>query len=66
MNVNRTHCNFAKKNKKDKVFKTISPSMDIQIASNFERLLFDVNNYNGEKVNKLMEQFKKEDLIKVD
>jgi threonine synthase len=27
-----------------KVYETISPSMDIQIASNFERLLYDLNN----------------------
>ena len=28
----------------EKVTETISPSMDIQIASNFERLIFDLNN----------------------
>ena len=28
----------------EKVSETISPSMDIQIASNFERLIFDLNN----------------------
>ncbi|MDB3982908.1 threonine synthase [Candidatus Pelagibacter sp.] len=28
----------------EKVHETISPSMDIQIASNFERLLYDLNN----------------------
>jgi len=27
----------------EKVFETISPSMDIQIASNFERLIYDLN-----------------------
>ena len=30
----------------EKVSETISPSMDIQLASNFERLLYDVNNHN--------------------
>ncbi len=30
--------------KAEKVSETISPSMDIQIASNFERLIFDLNN----------------------
>ena len=52
--------------KKDKVFSTISPSMDIQIASNFERLLFDINHKNGNKINELMKNFKNSGLIKVD
>jgi len=50
--------------KKDKVYKTISPSMDIQIASNFERLLYDIAPLNGKSVNTLMEDFKKTNLIK--
>ncbi len=50
---------------KEKVFKTISPSMDIQIASNFERLLFDINNCDGYKVNNLMEKFKNSRSIEV-
>ncbi len=29
------------------VFETISPSMDIQIASNFERLIYDLNNHDS-------------------
>ena len=33
---------------------TISPSMDIQVASNFERLLFDVLNQDDNKVSSLM------------
>ena len=33
---------------------TISPSMDIQISSNFERQLFESINYNSEKLNDLM------------
>ena len=32
-----------------KVEHTISPSMDIQIASNFERLIFDVCSCNSNK-----------------
>ncbi len=51
--------------KKEKVFETISPSMDIQIASNFERLLFDINKGNGSIVNTLMEKFKKSSFVKV-
>lgn len=33
---------------------TISPSMDIQISSNFERLLFELTGRNAERVNALM------------
>ena len=33
--------------------------MDIQIASNFERLLYDMTNENGEKVSKFMHVLKK-------
>ena len=40
--------------KSDSVSKTLSPSMDIQVASNFERLLFDLLNKNTEEVRKLM------------
>jgi threonine synthase len=29
------------------VYETISPSMDIQIASNFERLIYDLNNHDS-------------------
>jgi threonine synthase len=52
--------------KKDKVYRTISPSMDIQVASNFERLLFDLNSCNGKKINSIMESFKELGFIKVD
>ena len=30
----------------ESVFETNSPSMDIQIASNFERLMYDLNDYD--------------------
>ncbi len=36
---------------------TLSPSMDIQISSNFERLLFDLLGRDGAKVTALMKQF---------
>ncbi len=42
----------------EKVTETISPSMDIQIASNFERLIYDLNNHNDEKTIKAMKQIK--------
>ena len=38
-----------------KVEHTVSPSMDIQVASNFERLIFEVCSCNSDKVKKLME-----------
>ncbi len=36
---------------------TLSPSMDIQISSNFERLLFDLHNQDSNKINELMYNF---------
>ena len=32
----------------ENVSETISPSMDIQIASNFERLIYDLNNQSDD------------------
>ena len=40
------------------VRETLSPSMDIQLASNFERLIYYVNNSNSEKTAKIMKQVK--------
>ncbi|MDC3207695.1 threonine synthase [Candidatus Pelagibacter sp.] len=42
----------------EKVIETISPSMDIQLASNFERLIYDLNNNNDEKTIKAMKDIK--------
>ena len=42
----------------ENVFETISPSMDIQIASNFERLIFDLNNHNDKKTIDVMKGIK--------
>ena len=50
-----------------KVKHTVSPSMDIQVASNFERLIFDVCSQDSNKIIKLMKdlndkgEFKLED-----
>ena len=41
-----------------KVVHTISPSMDIQIASNFERLIFDISSLDSKKTSKLMNDLK--------
>lgn len=40
------------------VVPTLSPSMDIQISSNFERLLFDLCDRDGEAVQALMARFR--------
>ncbi len=47
-------------------FKTISPSMDILISSNLERLLFDLCDCDGTKVNDLMAQLKEKRRYQVD
>ena len=41
-----------------KVLETNSPSMDIQIASNFERLIYDINESNDLITNKIMKGIK--------
>ncbi len=40
------------------VKETLSPSMDIQLASNFERLIYYVNNYDSEKTAEIMKKVK--------
>ena len=42
------------------VIETLSPSMDIQVASNFERLIYDINNHNTDKTNNIMQGIKNE------
>ena len=42
----------------EKVIETISPSMDIQIASNFERLIYDLNNFDDKKTIDVMNDIK--------
>ncbi|ABV92888.1 threonine synthase [Dinoroseobacter shibae DFL 12 = DSM 16493] len=42
----------------DAVIPSISPSMDIQVSSNFERLLFDVYDRDGAAVAQLMDELK--------
>ena len=42
------------------VLETNSPSMDIQIASNFERLIYDLNNFDDNETQKIMSGIKEE------
>lgn len=53
---------------KQKMVETISPSMNIQVSSNFERLLFNVHNDLGkpEELAKLMKEFEKSGALKVE
>ena len=44
----------------ESVLETISPSMDIQIASNFERLIYDLNNFDDIKTKNAMDKIKNE------
>ena len=41
------------------VKETISPSMDIQLASNFERLIYYINNSDSEKTKEIMKKLNK-------
>ena len=43
---------------RDELQESISPSMNIQVASNFERLLFDTHDRDAETIDSLMTQFK--------
>jgi threonine synthase len=49
-----------------KVMPTLSPSMDIQVASNFERYLFDRLGGDAAKLCGLMEQFGREGQLRVE
>ena len=51
--------------KSNKVEETISPSMDIQVASNFERLLYDLYGKSSEKMKSIMMSIK-ENSFKID
>ena len=44
----------------EKVFETLSPSMDIQVASNFERLIYDLNEKDANLTSQIMKTIKKD------
>lgn len=48
------------------VHSTITPSMDIQISSNFERLLYDVYEHNGDRLREMMDNFGKTNRLEVE
>lgn len=52
---------FLSENKyeRGKLVPSLSPSMDIQVSSNFERLLFDLYDQDGDEINRLMTDFAK-------
>ncbi|AEE14536.1 threonine synthase [Thermodesulfobium narugense DSM 14796] len=52
-------------NRKRKFYKTISPSMDILISSNLERLLYDLSDSDAGYISKLMNQLKEKGEYKI-
>ncbi len=68
-NKNKVLCDFFSSGKYDRnreFFKTTSPSMDILISSNLERLLFEITNGNSEQVKAWMSELNGEGVYKVD
>lgn len=53
-------------NRKRKFEKTISPSMDILISSNLERLLFEITDQDAGRVRKWMEELQKDGSYQID
>lgn len=53
-----TRCMETMRYEIDGVSPTISPSMDIQVSSNFERLLFTASDRDGDQVSRMMENLK--------
>jgi threonine synthase len=52
--------------KRREFFKTVSPSMDILVSSNLERLLYAITNENAEKVDALMDKLNTEGSYKIE
>ena len=50
----------------ENVIETISPSMDIQVASNFERLIFNTNLKNDQDIIEKMKNLKNKKYFKID
>ena len=68
-NRNKVLCDFFSSGKYDRnreFYKTTSPSMDILISSNLERLLFEITGGNYEQVREWMNALNTEGVYKVD
>ena len=48
------------------VMPTLSPSMDIQVSSNFERLLFEMNGRDGGMTAEQLQRFRQSGLLKIE
>ncbi len=48
------------------VHSTLSPSMDIQVSSNFERLLFEILDHDGDRLQLIMNEFRKKGNFSID
>lgn len=52
--------------RRQEMHQTLAPSMDIQVSSNFERLLYFENNQNSDIVRQLMDKFEQTGTLSVD
>jgi threonine synthase len=50
----------------NEVHSTLSPSMDIQVSSNFERLLFEILEHDGDRVQIIMDEFRNKGQFSID
>ncbi len=68
-NKNKVLCDFFSSGKYDRnreFFKTSSPSMDILISSNLERLLFEITEFNAAQVSEWMKELNTNGVYTVD
>ena len=56
-------CLSANDHSKQELLHTLSPSMDIMVSSNFERMLFELYDRDGDKIRTLMEAFKSGQMV---
>lgn len=58
-------CISSNDHSKKSLLHSLSPSMDIMVSSNFERMLFDLYDRDGAAIKKLMEDFKNTGVLKL-